>query len=190
MFRFFHWGNSSVKTSNKYLLSVWISNGPGGWLRRSSKTAVTSISWWVTFGALPQAQRPSLVTQPQPPGPRPPDPEPSVAAATLSSVTAGNCPEDRIVFAHGQSLGRTIQEMNRPVREVLYDLGISWANLYLIATHNGYDGMPAVEVNDYSAVKRHLNGFYDRLARRYDKGRTPYNLQNCAYYGEFEKPKL
>ena len=66
----------------------------------------------------------------------------------------------------------------------------NWANLYLIATHNGYDGIPAVDINDYQAIKHHLNGFYHRLTKRYDKGRTPYNLRNCAYHAEFKEPKL
>lgn len=66
----------------------------------------------------------------------------------------------------------------------------SWRKLYLVATHNGYDGRPAVDINEYPAVKNHLNGFYRRLAERYDKGHTPYNLRSCAYYGDFEKPKL
>ena len=66
----------------------------------------------------------------------------------------------------------------------------NWANLYLIATHNGYDGLPAVDINDYPAVKHHLDNFYYRLARRHDKGRTPYNLRNCAYYSDFGREKL
>lgn len=67
---------------------------------------------------------------------------------------------------------------------------VRWDDLYLIATHNGYDDVPAVDVDDYSAIKRYLHGFYDSLERRYDQGMTPYNLRNCAYYKEFQADKI
>ena len=38
--------------------------------------------------------------------------------------------------------------------------------------------------------KIHLDSYYERLAKRYDKGRTPYNLRNCAYHEDFTKEKL
>ena len=66
----------------------------------------------------------------------------------------------------------------------------SWAGLWLIATHNGYDDVPAVRIDEYPAVRRHLDQFYDRLEKRYDKGSTPYNLRNCAYHADFAAPKL
>ncbi len=65
-----------------------------------------------------------------------------------------------------------------------------WAGLYLIDTHNGYDDVPAIDISDYPAVKSHLDGFYPQLKRRQDKGRTPYNLRNCAYHDDFEKGKI
>ena len=65
-----------------------------------------------------------------------------------------------------------------------------WAGYWLIDTHNGYDDVSSVAVDDYPAVKEHLDGFYSRLERRYDKGRTPYNLRNCAYHEDFKKEKL
>ena len=65
-----------------------------------------------------------------------------------------------------------------------------WADLWLIDTHNGYDGIPAVDIGDYPAVQAHLDTFYPQLEKRQDKGRTPYNLRNCAYYEEFFKEKL
>ena len=66
----------------------------------------------------------------------------------------------------------------------------SWAGLWLIATHNGYGDVPAVSIDEYPAVRRHLDQFYDRLEKRYDKGKTPYNLRNCAYHAEFSKSKV
>ena len=65
-----------------------------------------------------------------------------------------------------------------------------WTNLYLIDTHNGYGNVPAINIDNYPAIKNHLNRFYPQLKRRQDKGRTPYNLRNCAYHEEFTKEKL
>ena len=65
-----------------------------------------------------------------------------------------------------------------------------WADLWLIDTHNGYGGVPAVDIVDYPAVQAHLDSFYPQLAKRQDKGKTPYNLRSCAYYDEFSKEKL
>ena len=65
-----------------------------------------------------------------------------------------------------------------------------WAGLWLIDTHNGYGKMPAVDVGKYPAIKNHLDKFYTQLKKRQDKGKTPYNLRNCAYHEDFEKEKL
>ena len=65
-----------------------------------------------------------------------------------------------------------------------------WAGMWLIDTHNGYGNVPAVNIDNYPAIKSHLDGFYPRLEKRQDKGRTPYNLRNCAYHAEFAKEKL
>ena len=65
-----------------------------------------------------------------------------------------------------------------------------WASLYLIDMHNGYGDIPAVNIDDYPAIKAHLDRFYSQLEKRQDKGKTPYNLRNCAYYEEFAKEKL
>ena len=66
----------------------------------------------------------------------------------------------------------------------------NWADLWLIDTHNGYADIPAVDVEDYPAVKAHLDRFLEPLRRRRDKGATPYNLRNCAYHETFEHEKL
>ena len=63
--------------------------------------------------------------------------------------------------------------------------------LYLINTHNGIKGkLPRIDINDYPAVKAHLDQYYDKLSIRADKGDTPYNLRNCAYLEDFNKPKV
>ncbi len=65
-----------------------------------------------------------------------------------------------------------------------------WAGLWLIDTHNGYGNVPPINVDDYKAVKRRLDKFYPQLEKRQNKGKTPYNLRNCAYHEEFAKEKL
>ena len=60
--------------------------------------------------------------------------------------------------------------------------GYDWANLWLINTHNGIKGVkPRIDVNDYPAIKAHLDQYWDKISKRADKGDTPYNLRNCAY---------
>ena len=65
-----------------------------------------------------------------------------------------------------------------------------WASLWLIDTHNGHGDTPAINIDDFPVVKAHLDGYFPRLAKRYDKGTTPYNLRNCAYHADFAKEKL
>ena len=65
-----------------------------------------------------------------------------------------------------------------------------WADLYLIDTHNGYEDTSAIDIDDYPAIKRYLDTFYSQLKRRQDKGRTAYNLRNCAYHQDFAKEKI
>ena len=63
--------------------------------------------------------------------------------------------------------------------------------LYLINTHNGIKGkLPRIDINDYPAVKAHLDKYWDKISIRADKGDTPYNLRNCAYLEDFFKPKI
>mgnify|MGYP003309733511 CR=1 FL=1 len=61
---------------------------------------------------------------------------------------------------------------------------------YLLCTHNGYKNVDAVDINSYPSVKEHLDQYYPQLEKRYDKGRTPYNLRNCAYQDLFYSPKI
>ncbi len=43
---------------------------------------------------------------------------------------------------------------------------VAWADRWLIAMHNGYDGVPRVDVARYPAVERHLHRFMPALAAR------------------------
>ncbi len=65
-----------------------------------------------------------------------------------------------------------------------------WAGLYLIATHNGYGKTPRIDIDNYPAIKKHLDLHWSEISKRSDKGDTPYNLRNCAYMDDFAKPKI
>ena len=63
--------------------------------------------------------------------------------------------------------------------------------LYLINTHNGIRGrIPRINIENYPAVKAHLDQYWDKIAIRADKGDTPYNLRNCAYLDLFFQPHI
>ena len=69
--------------------------------------------------------------------------------------------------------------------------GYEWANLWLINTHNGVKGrIPRIMIEDYPAIKAHLDKYWDKIKDRADQGDTPYNLRNCAYLEDFNKPKI
>lgn len=63
---------------------------------------------------------------------------------------------------------------------------------YLINPHNGIPkkNIPPINIEDFQAIKKHLNKFFDKLSKRGDKGLTPYNLRSCDYLEEFSKPKI
>jgi hypothetical protein len=67
---------------------------------------------------------------------------------------------------------------------------IDFADLWLINTHNGYGNVPAIDVTQYPAIKMHLDQYLPKLKKRQDKGKTPYNLRNCAYENDFRKEKI
>ena len=69
--------------------------------------------------------------------------------------------------------------------------GYDWVNLWLINTHNGIKGkLDRIHIEDYPAVKAYLDQYWDKISTRADKGDTPYNLRNCAYLDDFNKPKI
>lgn len=71
---------------------------------------------------------------------------------------------------------------------------------WLLNIHNGLkkdrekgeEGLPRIDIFNYPAVKKRLDNekIYPKLVKREDQGDTPYNLRNCAYLREFEKPKI
>ena len=69
--------------------------------------------------------------------------------------------------------------------------GYEWAGLWLINAHNGIKGkLERIHIEDYPALKAHLDQFKHKLEERSDKGDTPYNLRNCAYMHLFFQPKI
>lgn len=70
--------------------------------------------------------------------------------------------------------------------------GYEYADLWLINTHNGVKekGIKPVNINDYVAVKKHLDLYLPQLGKRQDKGDTFYNLRNCAYIEDFSKQNI
>ncbi|GAA8488684.1 class I SAM-dependent DNA methyltransferase [Helicobacter pylori] len=70
-----------------------------------------------------------------------------------------------------------------------------WAGEWVINTHNGYTSnlkfkIPPVDIENYPALKSHLDSHWDTIATRSDQGDTPYHLRNCAYLEDFEKEKI
>lgn len=65
-------------------------------------------------------------------------------------------------------------------------------NMWLINIHNGIKKteLKPIDINAHPSLKQRLDGYYDSLVKRNDKGFTPYNLRNCAYLKEFEKEKI
>ena len=97
--------------------------------------------------------------------------------------------KDRLVLQDSKSaeLIRPILR-GRDIKRYHYD----FMDLWLINTHNGVKdmGIPPVSVDDYPAIKNHLDNYYDKLKKRADQGITPYNLRNCIYMDEFSKQKI
>lgn len=76
----------------------------------------------------------------------------------------------------------------RDIKKYSYE----FADLYLINTHNGVKekGINPIDINNYPAIKKHLDLFLPQLQKRQDKGDTLYNLRNCVYTDDFSKPKI
>ena len=65
---------------------------------------------------------------------------------------------------------------------------------WLLNVHNGLkeEKLNRIDINAYPAIKKHLDKekFKSKVTGRQDQGDTPYNLRNCAYLHDFEKPKI
>lgn len=71
-----------------------------------------------------------------------------------------------------------------------------WAGLWIINVHNGLkskkpsDSIPKIDINEYPTLKDYFDKYTVKLQKRADKGDTYYNLRNCAYLLDFDKPKI
>ena len=75
----------------------------------------------------------------------------------------------------------------RDIQKYTADNIVNW----LIGSHNGVKpNIEAIDINQYPAIKNWLDSHWSKINARYDKGDTPYNLRNCAYWQDFDKPKL
>ena len=73
----------------------------------------------------------------------------------------------------------------------IHRYGYNWANLWIINVHNGIKGLlERIHIEDYPAIKRHLDSYWTKIEPRSDQGDTPYNLRNCAYMDDLLKPKI
>lgn len=50
--------------------------------------------------------------------------------------------------------------------------------------------MERVHIEDYPAIKQHIDRHWDKVVKRADQGDTPYNLRNCAYLDLLSQPKI
>ena len=88
---------------------------------------------------------------------------------------------------------------------------INFNNKYMINIHNGIksENIPPVNINDYKEIKKYIDNTVKEIEEkgnikrrgghttankgfhyRDNMGITPYNLRNCAYLLEFDKPKI
>ncbi|MFA5528003.1 MAG: N-6 DNA methylase [Peptostreptococcales bacterium] len=88
-------------------------------------------------------------------------------------------------------------EVIRPVLkgENINNRSYKFGGTYLITTHNGYydnNGkyIKKIAIDDFPAIKEHLDKFEPKLSKRGDKGDTPYHLRSCAYMDDFNKVKI
>ena len=98
-----------------------------------------------------------------------------------------------LAYCQTEDERKRTEELIRPIlrgRDIKR-YGYNWANLWLINTHNGIRGkLERIHIENYPAVKEHLDQYWDKISKRADKGDTPYNLRNCAYLDLFFQPHI
>jgi adenine-specific DNA-methyltransferase len=71
--------------------------------------------------------------------------------------------------------------------------GYNFKGLYLINSHNGVksEKLPPIDVpNDFPTILDYFEKFGKSFKERGEKGNNWYNLRNCAYINDFDKPKI
>lgn len=78
------------------------------------------------------------------------------------------------------------EEILKPIiiGDDIRNYAINYRDRYLVWTYIG------IEIENYPAVKKHLDSFKDELERRCDKGNFYYELRACDYYSAFANPKI
>ena len=105
------------------------------------------------------------------------------------------------ILAHCQTEGereRTTELFKPLVKgEDLKRYKMNFADRWLIHTHNGIKDqetkeiiIPRIDINNYPTLKAYLDVHSEKISKRSDQGDTFYNLRNCVYWPEFEKPKI
>ncbi|NOQ32479.1 MAG: hypothetical protein GQ570_15335 [Helicobacteraceae bacterium] len=101
--------------------------------------------------------------------------------------------QDELIEQHTKSSEVIIPLLRgKDIQKYQVDFNGKW----LINTYNGTLNKKSkkrenrVDIDNYQAIKKHLNQYIDRIEKRKDKGVTPYNLRNCAYEDKFKKPKI
>ena len=76
----------------------------------------------------------------------------------------------------------------RDIKRYTYDFADKW----IIAAHNGNKekNISRINIEEYPAIREYLDQYYEKLAKRADKGDTPYNLRTCIYMDDFSKQKI
>ena len=79
-----------------------------------------------------------------------------------------------------------MNEIKRPIlrgRDIKR-YGYEWADLWLINTHNGVKekNLLRIDIDNYPAVKAHLDSYWDKIEKRADQGDTPYNCKPPIKY--------
>lgn len=102
----------------------------------------------------------------------------------------------RTTMSNGEKILYRRNELDEKLRPILRGrdikrYGYNWANLWLINIHNGIKGkLPRIDINEYPAIKVHLDQYWNKIKDRMDQGDTPYNLRNCAYMEDFYRQKI
>ena len=106
-------------------------------------------------------------------------------------VVSGKTKDDILVACKTEDERIRTAEIIRPILrgQDVKAYACEFADKWLINTHNGIKekNVPRINIDNYPALKRFLDQYYNKISTRSDKGDTPYNLRNCAYMDNFSR---